>query len=1348
MAPDSPPPSERSDAPAPRRGSSFARGAGADPPTILSGQNPAAAGSSARRLGGGQGPAPDPAGAVAPLPRPGERIDVFLLEEPIGVGGMGAVFRAQDTRLERQVALKILPPEQARDPEVVQRYYQEGRAAARLDHENIARVYTIGHDGRYHYIAFEYIEGTTVRQRVERQGPLPVGEAINFTLQIADALVHAADRGVVHRDIKPSNIIVTPQGRAKLVDMGLARRFERGGDDGLTQSGMTLGTFDYISPEQARDPRDVDVRSDLYSLGCTLFHMLTGRPPFPEGTVLQKLIQHQEEAPPDVRSLNPAVPPELAGILVKLMAKERDRRYQTPEQLVRDLLTVAGALGLRSVSPEGLLWLAADPPPGRGRHLVWAVPSAAFLAIVGGLVWWGQDAAAPPAAATEPPTVVTVRPPPDAPGVKGRKPAVADAKADANPSGPAAAVAGADDEEFADVDPGRSPLPPPRDRRVGSSEDLPAAIAAAPPRSVLRLTDDGPYVIPDAPRAADRLARRDLTLKADAGARPVVRLGRDRGGLAGSTRPALLYFEGGSVTLEGIEFVLDPAGRTEPLAAVRAVDAELTVRRCVFRRADDPSAGGPGASAAHLSAVDARASAGVDRPPAVTIEASHVQGGLAGVRSSGPLDLSVRDTTFAGPDPLVWLDDAGASPPAAVDVRLRHVSVLAGASPVFWFEGAEPRVRVEDSVFASAPGAADATLVAADRPEALDWRGRGNLYARVGAFLRSTDDPARRRAVRDPARWQDDAGLDRETGSTFAAKAAQVWADPDPLDSLAETPADPSRAFLLVDDHPGPPGVGARRGPAGPVPWSEPTAAVKAAAAPPRAGRSDAADPPTERPATAGVATPARPTEGANLASAANTNTSTTPTTKGAGADATTDPEDPSAAEIAKMGDMPVMPIMPTTPAVADREKGAEPPAVAPEKAPTAAATTTATTPTAERAASSRTPNVPAGARGAVAGDVLRTADQWLNALGAPGARGGELTVAADADWMLSGVRVRAGGSWRVKAAPGAAGKRPRLRFLPDPAAAPAPGDWASMIDLASGSLQLEGFDVILPAMNAPRSGRWAAFLARPGTELSLTDCTVTVEGPRDDSAVVALVGVDPNLDPENVDAGGGAADAGAETSAASVIVSNGLLRAGGDLVDVGGGRRLVLELSNAVAATGGSLVHAHGVARGLTPERVNLTLRHVTAWAAGGLVRLDSSAAEPDLPQAAVSASNTVLAAGPGDEPLVRVDGQDVLASARDRVDWEGQGVAYHQVLTYRRDQSAQVGTVPDLYDRRDWRTAVGPRETGDFHGDVKFVRPWPPELPPWRLRRDDVRLAPESPAPSAGALLDRIPAAPSALD
>src|SRR5262249_27864426 len=151
--------------------------------------------------------------------------------------------------------------------------------------------------------------------------------------------------------------------------------------------------------------------SDLYSLGCTLFHMLTGRPPFPEGTVLQKLLQHQEDAPPDVRALNPEVTPDLASILVKLMAKDRDRRYQTPEQLVRDLLTVAGALGLRSVSPEGLVWMSAAHAPGWERHLVWALPSLALLLVVAGLVWWGQDEAVPAArgqAAVEPHLAPTV----------------------------------------------------------------------------------------------------------------------------------------------------------------------------------------------------------------------------------------------------------------------------------------------------------------------------------------------------------------------------------------------------------------------------------------------------------------------------------------------------------------------------------------------------------------------------------------------------------------------------------------------------------------------------------------------------------------------------------------------------------------------------------------------------------------------------------------------------------------------------------------------------------------------------------------------------------------------------
>lgn len=167
-------------------------------------------------------------------------------------------------------------------------------------------MHYVGEDRGVHYIVFEFIEGVNLRDRVEQIGPLSLSEAVSFTYQIAQALAHSSHRDVIHRDIKPSNVLITPDGKAKLVDMGLARltRVAQANND-LTASGVTLGTFDYISPEQARDPRGADVRSDLYSLGCSFFYMLTGRPPFPEGTVLQKLLQHQADVPPQRAGASP-----------------------------------------------------------------------------------------------------------------------------------------------------------------------------------------------------------------------------------------------------------------------------------------------------------------------------------------------------------------------------------------------------------------------------------------------------------------------------------------------------------------------------------------------------------------------------------------------------------------------------------------------------------------------------------------------------------------------------------------------------------------------------------------------------------------------------------------------------------------------------------------------------------------------------------------------------------------------------------------------------------------------------------------------------------------------------------
>ncbi|MEX0717944.1 MAG: protein kinase [Planctomycetaceae bacterium] len=314
----------------------------------------------------------------------GVELDHFVIEERIGTGGMGAVFRAVDQRLDRIVALKVLSPGQSHDVSAIQRFRNEARAAARLDHDNIAGVYYFGEDKGLQFIAFEFVTGTNIRDLIQRHGRLEPVEAVNYTLQIATALVHTAAAGVVHRDIKPSNIIVAPNGRAKLVDLGLARKQSEDSSADLTVAGTTLGTFDYISPEQAKDPRHVDVRSDIYSLGCTLYHMLTGEPPYPEGTVLQKLLDHQGKEPPDPRRKNPRVSEQLAGIVRKMMASDRRHRYPDPESLIRDLMLVAGGMGLRALPAEGLVW--SRPRAERGsfweRHLGWMATAAALLLIV------------------------------------------------------------------------------------------------------------------------------------------------------------------------------------------------------------------------------------------------------------------------------------------------------------------------------------------------------------------------------------------------------------------------------------------------------------------------------------------------------------------------------------------------------------------------------------------------------------------------------------------------------------------------------------------------------------------------------------------------------------------------------------------------------------------------------------------------------------------------------------------------------------------------------------------------------------------------------------------------------
>ncbi len=312
----------------------------------------------------------------------GQQLGDVILEQFVGGGGMGAVFRGSDQVLHRTVAVKVLSTLQAGDGETLRRFHTEARSAARLDHPGIARVFQVGEQRGIRYIVFEYIDGINLRDVVVQRGPLPVDEAIGLTLQIADALVHAWQRQVVHRDIKPSNILLTQSGTAKLVDMGLARLDQsEQSDHDATATGMTLGTFDYIAPEQARDPRLADARADIYSLGCTLFFMLTGQPPFPGGTPLQKLLSHQGDTPPSLETFRSDLPAPVIELVERMLAKSADDRFQNPLELVSALLGIGEQLGVRRPKLTATLFATAAPitMPSWSRHLPWLVPVSALL---------------------------------------------------------------------------------------------------------------------------------------------------------------------------------------------------------------------------------------------------------------------------------------------------------------------------------------------------------------------------------------------------------------------------------------------------------------------------------------------------------------------------------------------------------------------------------------------------------------------------------------------------------------------------------------------------------------------------------------------------------------------------------------------------------------------------------------------------------------------------------------------------------------------------------------------------------------------------------------------------------
>jgi serine/threonine protein kinase len=689
----------------------------------------------------------------------GRKLAHFELEEPIGVGGMAAVIRARDLHLDRPVALKVLPPEMAADPENVRRFEHESRAAAKLDHENIARVYYCGQDKGLHFIAFEFVEGENLKGRIQRLGCIPVAEAIHYVLQIASGLAHAAARGVVHRDIKPSNIIIGENGRAKLVDMGLARSLDKPPQDELTHSGVTLGTFDYISPEQALEPRSADVRSDIYSLGCTLYQMLTGQPPVPEGTAARKLKFHQSESPLDPRHLNPEIPDEVAAILARMMAKEPKDRYQRPDVLVQHLLSVAGKLsgGSSAVARSDVLFVDSIlPSPPRIRPM-FVMAAGALLVIV--LIAILGPYLTSDSTDTGTPGFV----PPSG----------------ANSDGPRTATLPGSSKNLRDVPKGMPATPHRVVKNVQELREL-----SGEEREGIVLLEDGVYDLSalagdgaDTPGGLT-FSNCNLTLQAQRDARPVLRWS-GRG--SGERTPAALTIAGGQVVLAGIRFELDQRGETAGPVALAVRGGHVVCRDCEFSQQFSNR------TAASPTVKTARAGAPLSAGNRVEFRHCIFYGGGRALDLDDTEWFVVEHCAFGEYDEPIHLKGSGAGKTLAT---IAESSFLVGSGPFLWADSRRTLQIDLSRCVCSHLAADDAQPLPAlfvfghDQFERCRLQSQDNCFHRLGALVARLNEEGVQETV--AVKPSDLAKLPIDSHDAGSLSIEETpWQDPDPIQRLA-----------------------------------------------------------------------------------------------------------------------------------------------------------------------------------------------------------------------------------------------------------------------------------------------------------------------------------------------------------------------------------------------------------------------------------------------------------------------------------------------------------------------------------------------------------------------------------
>ncbi len=299
----------------------------------------------------------------------GQHLGRYLVQEEIGRGGMARVYRALDTQLKRTVALKVLAPQLAVDPEFAQRFEREAVTAANLRHANIVTIYDVGEHNNLRYIAMEFVRGRTLHAIIEERGALGLGYAIAIVGPVAAALDYAHSQGAVHRDVKPQNVMIDVEGRVLLTDFGIAQAPEGAGDgQRLTRTGIFMGTPEYISPEQASAQR-VDGRSDLYSLGIATYEIITGAVPF-SGATPQLIVAHAQKAPPPPSSIDPRQPPELDLVLGRILAKRPENRFATGAAFVEGMRVVARKYGTPATSLADLADLAVPRNSSAGQLTV------------------------------------------------------------------------------------------------------------------------------------------------------------------------------------------------------------------------------------------------------------------------------------------------------------------------------------------------------------------------------------------------------------------------------------------------------------------------------------------------------------------------------------------------------------------------------------------------------------------------------------------------------------------------------------------------------------------------------------------------------------------------------------------------------------------------------------------------------------------------------------------------------------------------------------------------------------------------------------------------------------------